>query len=128
MPILPVATKCRQQPSTKPSSATATDSPEDFIFHLGIRESKALDRSQFVTGPQEHRDPRHAPYAFSELGVAMLSSVLNSKQPMQMNIPIMRAFVMLREMMAAHNDISTRMEKLETNHRGIGTLLPRRGK
>src|SRR5713101_363960 len=50
--------------------------PEDFMFRLSSDE---LNRSQFVTGSQKHRDPRNLPYAFTELGVAMLSSVLSSK-------------------------------------------------
>ena len=50
--------------------------PEDFMFRLSREEVGALNRSQFVTGSQKHRDPRYPPYAFTEHGVAMLSSVL----------------------------------------------------
>src|SRR5882724_2659338 len=61
--------------------------PEDFMFRLTTVE---LNRSQFVTGSRKHRDPRHLPYAFTEHGVAMLSSILNSAAAVQMNIVIMR--------------------------------------
>lgn len=91
--------------------------PKDFMFRLTSKESKFLNQSQFVTGSQKHRDPRNAPYAFSEICLSMLSSVLNSKQAVQMNIRIMRAFVKLREIMATNNDIATRMEKLEATQR-----------
>src|SRR5262245_12842535 len=70
--------------------------PEDFMFQLTGEETGALNRSQFVTGSQKHRDPRNRSYAFTELGVAMLSSVLNSDCAVQMNILIMRVFVKVR--------------------------------
>lgn len=54
-----------------------------------------------------------APYAFTEHGVAMLSSVLNSERAVQMNILIIRAFVKMREILATHKDLTARMEKLE---------------
>ena len=54
--------------------------PEDFMCRLSRQE---LNRSQIVTGSQKHRDPRNAPYAFTELGVAMLSSVLSSNRAVQ---------------------------------------------
>ena len=65
--------------------------PPDFIFQLTADEVAGLNRSQIVTGSQKHRDPRFRPYAFSEQGVAMLSSVLRSKQAVAVNIEIMRA-------------------------------------
>ena len=54
--------------------------PSDFMFQLTKEEVGALNRSQIVTGSQKHRDPRFRPYAFTEQGVAMLSSVLRSKR------------------------------------------------
>jgi hypothetical protein len=69
--------------------------PEDFMFQLTPEESKELNRSQIVTGLQKHRDPRFQPYAFTEQGVAMLSSVLRSRRAALVNIAIMRAFVKL---------------------------------
>jgi len=64
--------------------------PADFMFQLSEKEAVELNRSQFVTGSQKHRDPRSRPYAFTEQGVAMLSSVLRSKRAVVVNIEIMR--------------------------------------
>jgi hypothetical protein len=103
--------------------------PDDFMFQLGADEAKALrsqavtlkpatkttslNRSQFVTGSQRHRDPRYRPYAFTEQGVAMLSSVLRSHRAVQVNIEIMRAFVRLRKILAANADLARRLDELE---------------
>lgn len=80
--------------------------PADFMFQLTREEVETLNRSQFVTGSQKHRDPRYPPYAFTEHGVAMLSSVLNSERAIEVNILIMRAFGRLREMVASHKDLA----------------------
>ena len=64
--------------------------PADFMFQLSEKEVSELNRSQFVTGSEKHRDPRFRPYAFTEQGVAMLSSVLRSKRAITVNIEIMR--------------------------------------
>jgi len=69
--------------------------PEDFMFRLTKEEAQSL-RSQSVTGSQKHRDPRAHPYAFTEQGVAMLSSVLKSERAVEVNIAIMRTFAQLR--------------------------------
>lgn len=90
--------------------------PEDFMFRLTGEEAEELNRSQTVTGSQKHRDPRLLPYAFTELGVAMLSSVLNSQRAVQVNILIMRAFVKLREVMATHKDLAHKIEALERKY------------
>ena len=71
--------------------------PSDFMFQLSEKEFTELNRSQFVTGSEKHRDPRFRPFAFTEQGVAMLSSVLRSKRAITVNIEIMRAFVKLRQ-------------------------------
>ena len=65
--------------------------PVDFMFQLSEKELVELNRSQFVTGSEKHRDPRFRPYAFTEQGVAMLSTVLRSKRAIIVNIEIMRA-------------------------------------
>jgi len=84
--------------------------PEDFMFRITPEEFQNL-RSQFVTSSWGgHRYP---PLAFTEQGVAMLSSVLRSKRAVQVNIEIMRAFVRLREALASHADLSERLESLE---------------
>jgi hypothetical protein len=76
--------------------------PEDFMFQLTAEEAETL-RSQFATS-NGRGGRRYIPYAFSELGVAMLSSVLNSERAVQVNIAIMRAFARLRELAASHKD------------------------
>ena len=74
-------------------------------------------RSQIVTSnPDAKMGLRRLPYAFTELGVAMLSTVLKSQRAVQMNILIMRAFVKLRELVASHKDLAARIEKLESSH------------
>ena len=83
------------------------------MFQLTPKEVARLNRSQIVTGAQKHRDPRFRPYAFSEQGVAMLSSVLRSKQAVAVNIEIMRAFVRLREILASNRELATKLGELE---------------
>lgn len=87
--------------------------PEDFMFQLTSDELAQLNRSQIVIGPGKHRDPRFRPYAFTEQGVAMLSSVLRSKRAITVNIEIMRAFVKLRQMLASNVELSRRLDELE---------------
>jgi phage regulator Rha-like protein len=87
--------------------------PEDFMFQLTAEEAAAL-RSQSATlkaGRGQHR--KYFPYAFTEQGVAMLSSDLNSDRAIEVNIAIMRAFVKLREILATHKDLARKLEQLE---------------
>ncbi len=87
--------------------------PVDFMFQLTTDEAEAV-RSQFVIlkmGRGKHR--KYLPYAFTEQGVAMLSSVLRSSRAVQVNIAIMRAFVKLREMVAAHKELAGKLAELE---------------
>jgi phage regulator Rha-like protein len=87
--------------------------PEDFMLELTALEWAAL-RSQFVTlkaGRGQHR--KYLPYAFTEQGVAMLSSVLRSPRAISVNIEIMRAFVRMREMLASNQDLAKRIDQLE---------------
>ena len=88
--------------------------PKDFMFQLEQEEFANL-KSQIVIsswgGPR-----RAAPYAFTEQGVAMLSSVLRSKRAVQVNIEIMRAFVRLRKMLASHADLARKLESLEKKY------------
>ena len=88
--------------------------PEDFMFQLNGTEHEIL-RSQFVTSSWGGR--RYLPYAFTEQGVAMLSSVLNSKRAIQVNIAIMRAFVRLREILLTHKDLAAKIEALELKYK-----------
>ena len=85
--------------------------PADFMFRLNERETRVL-RSQIVTSNSGSGGSRYSPYAFTELGVAMLSSVLNSERAVQMNIIIMRAFVKLREALATHKDLEERIDQI----------------
>ena len=87
--------------------------PDDFMFQLSRREFANL-KSQFVTS--SWGGLRAAPYAFTEEGVAMLSSVLKSPRAVRVNIAIMRAFVRLREAMAAHKDLAAKIESLERRY------------
>ena len=75
-----------------------------------------MNLSQIVIGSEKHRDPRLRPYAFTEQGVAMLSSVLQSKQAINVNIEIMRAFVKLRQMLASNSELSRRLDELESKY------------
>lgn len=86
--------------------------PADFAFPLEWREAEIL-RSQFVTLRLHGRHPKYPPYAFTEQGVAMLSSVLRSERAVQVNIAIMRVFVRLREMLSAHKELSIKLAELE---------------
>jgi hypothetical protein len=82
----------------------------DFMFQLSEEESEAM-RSQFVIASK--RNIRYQPYAFTEQGIAMLSSVLRSSQAIQVNITIMRAFVQLRQMLATNEDLARKIDELE---------------
>lgn len=78
--------------------------PDDFMFQLTAEEVRSL-RSQFATSKPGRGGRRYAPLVFTEQGIAMLSTVLNSERAIQVNIEIMRAFVRLREMIATHKDL-----------------------
>jgi hypothetical protein len=86
--------------------------PADFMFQLNREELENL-RSQLVTSSGDHGGRRYPPYAFSEHGVAMLSSVLASKRAVQLNILIIRAFVRLREYLATHKDLAQKLQDVE---------------
>jgi hypothetical protein len=97
--------------------------PEDFAFQLSRKELENW-RSRIVTSnPTAKMALRRPPYAFTQEGVAMLSSVLRSQRAVQMNIAIMRAFVRLRELMTAHKDIAVRIEKLERGQQRTASVI-----
>jgi hypothetical protein len=90
--------------------------PADFMFQLSKEEVDFL-RSQIVTlkrGRGQHS--KYLPYAFTEQGVAMLSSVLRSPRAIQVNIEIMRAFVRLRQMLASHAELARKLDALEQKY------------
>ena len=89
--------------------------PADFMFQLFKEESALVSRSQIVTLKRgEHRKFR--PYAFTEQGVAMLSSVLRSDRAIQVNLAIMRTFVQMRQMMSSHADLARKLASLERKY------------
>ena len=98
--------------------------PDDFMFHLTNQEVAIL-RSQIVISSWGGR--RYTPFVFTEQGVAMLSSVLNSAQAIRVNIEIMRAFVRLREMIATDKELSRKLDELErkvaTHDQAIAGLI-----
>lgn len=103
--------------------------PEDFMFQLTKEEENSL-RSQFVTANEKNISlrsqiatsnngrggRRSLPYAFTEQGVAMLSSVLNSDRAIQVNIEIMRTFTALRNILSEHKDLMKKIEAMEKNY------------
>ncbi len=89
--------------------------PSDIAFQLENQDVVAL-RSQIVTSKSCRGGRRYQPYVFTEQGVAMLSSVLNSDRAIEVNIQIMRAFVKLREMIATNKDLSKKLEELEKKY------------
>lgn len=87
--------------------------PNDFMFRLTQEEWAALMRSQFVTASMKKRNINTMPYAFTEHGVAMLSSVLRSKQAIKMNIVIIRTFIAMRRMLMNLKEFSEQLNTLK---------------
>jgi hypothetical protein len=83
--------------------------PPDFMFQLSSKEFQAL-RSHFAMSKRGRGGRRYPPYAFTEQGVAMLSSVLNSERAIEVNILIMRTFVKLREMISTHKELANKFD------------------
>ncbi len=84
--------------------------PSDFMFQLNEEE---LDNLRSQTATSSHGGSRYLPYAFTEHGVAMLSSVLSSERAVALNILIVRAFVRLREYLSTHKDLALKLEDVE---------------
>ena len=91
--------------------------PDDFAFQLTAQELAHL-RSQIVTSNVGRGGRRYLPYAFTEQGVAMLSSVLRSKRAVQVNVAIMRAFVSLRRLLATNETLARKFAELERRLEG----------
>ena len=89
--------------------------PEDFLIQITSEELESL---RYHFGTSKRGGVRYLPYAFTENGVAMLSSILNSKRAIQVNIQIMRTFTRLREIMASHKDLALRLNDLEKKYDG----------
>ena len=101
--------------------------PSDFMFQLTENEAYLFSRSQIVTLEKKqnlksqivtssHGGRRKLPYAFTEQGIAMLSSVLNSERAIRVNIQIIRTFTKLRELIATNKDVREKIEKLERKY------------
>jgi hypothetical protein len=111
--------------------------PADFMFQLNAEERENLRsqfatsrgevlgnlRSQSVTSSSGHGGRRHPPYAFTEHGVAMLSSVLTSQRAVDLNILIIRAFVRLREYLATHKDLANKLADVERTQNEHGAHI-----
>ena len=91
--------------------------PDDFKFQLTEKEMENL-RFQFETSSLNYGGRRYLPHVFTENGVAMLSSVLRSKQAIQVNIQIMRTFTRLREMIRSHEAIWKKLSEIEQKYDG----------
>jgi ORF6N domain-containing protein len=89
--------------------------PADFMFQLTPQEVASL-RSQIATSNRGRGGRRYAPYAFTEQGVAMLSTVLNSERAIQVNIEIMRTFVRLRQMIASNAELARKLADFERKY------------
>lgn len=94
--------------------------PDDFMFQLTPKEA-AVMRSQFVTASK--RNVQYQSFAFTEQGVAMLSSVLRSPRAIRMNIAIMRAFVGMRSLASTSKEFAVRLEKLERGQGRAGDVI-----
>jgi len=89
--------------------------PKDFMFELS-KEELVEWRCQFGTSNADKMGLRYAPMAFTEQGVAMLSSVLNSRRAIQVNIQIMRSFTRLRQMLSTHEELKKKIEAMEKKY------------
>jgi hypothetical protein len=90
--------------------------PEDFMFQLTKEGADSLRFQIGMSKTKGRGGRRYLPYAFTEQGVAMLSSVLNSERAVQVNIAIMRVFVKLREMIASNKELAKKLDKLEKKY------------
>lgn len=86
--------------------------PDDFMFEMTKKEFK-IWRSQIVTSKSDMKGLRYAPFCFTEQGIAMLSSVLNSDTAIEINIAIMRAFVLLRQHLTDNKELKEQIKQLE---------------
>ena len=87
--------------------------PEDFMFQITKEENEGL---RFQIGTSKRGGRRYLPYVFTQEGVAMLSSVLNSSRAIQVNIQIMRAFVQLRRILLTNVDLKRKIEQIEKKY------------
>lgn len=99
--------------------------PHDFMFELSDEETQKW-RCQFGTSKSGNKmGLRYSPFAFTEHGILMLSSVLNSEKAAQVNIAIMRVFLRLREMIMGHKDLALRLERIDRTVEDHGNKIRR---
>jgi ORF6N domain len=79
------------------------------MFRLTRTEVEVLNRSQFATGSQKHRDPRFPPFAFTEHGAIMAATILNSSRAVEMSLYVVRAFVKLRELLISNRELAQKL-------------------
>jgi hypothetical protein len=96
--------------------------PQDFMLQLTREEADGL-LLQFAISNGSRGGRRTPPYAFTEHGVAMLSSVIKSERAIQINVMIMRAFIRMRELIAANRDIAVRVDRLERSHKRAASVI-----
>lgn len=94
--------------------------PDDFVFQLTPEEWEGL-RCQLGISNDGRGGRRYAPYAFTEQGVAMLSSVLRSRRAAAVNVAVMRAFVAMRRELAAHGELARKLDELECALKELGS-------
>lgn len=99
--------------------------PDDFMFQLTVEELDMVLRSQIATSNVGRGGRRYPPHAFTEHGVAMLSSVLSSKCAVALNILIIRAFVRLRDYLATHQDLARKLEDVGARSRSTARISGR---
>ncbi len=97
--------------------------PPDFMMELPKKELIAILRSQIATSSSSHGGNRYSTFAFTEHGILMLSSVLNSDNAVEVNIQIMRAFVTMRKYAITYEDLAQRVMELEGNYSDIYEAL-----
>ena len=109
-----------ERDTLRSAAVTLNETGEDSVPQTVTLQpaTSGLNRSQIVTGSQKHRDPRYLPYAFTEQGVAMLSSVLRSQRAVEVNIAIMRTFVQLRRLMDSNRELAREIRDLEKKYDG----------
>jgi hypothetical protein len=90
--------------------------PEDFMFHLTTEEAESLRFQIGISKPSGRGGRRYLPFVFTEQGVSMLSTVLNSKRAIAVNIAIMRTFVRLRQILATHKELAARLAAMEKTY------------
>ena len=90
--------------------------PGDFMFQLTQDEFDFLRSQSVISNPERRGGRRYLPYAFTEQGVAMLSSVLRSDRAIHVNIEIMRAFLRLRQVLASHKELAGKLAELEKKY------------